>query len=223
MTETFNGYVAYDSDTDRIILSIAGTDPLKIKEWIDDLNFVKTAYPLCSTYGEEPCEVHEGFLAAYELAKVEVRETIASYMSVHPTASVTVTGHSLGAALALLAALDLTLTQGVEITNMYTFGQPRVGDDVFAKFAMATIEEYRVTHHHDPVPHLPTQNMFHSDWAHPSTEVYYGRDSTGDHTICDGSGEDPNCSDQFLLDVNILDHLDYVGFSITENYLDCKL
>ena len=79
LTYTFNGFVAYDSDEDRIVLSIAGTDPLKLKDWIDDLDFIKTEYPLCQQYGGESCEVHEGFLASWDIAKEEIAETILAY------------------------------------------------------------------------------------------------------------------------------------------------
>ena len=225
LTETFNGYVAFDSSTNQIVLSIAGTDPLNIKEWIDDLNFFKTNYDLCEEYGDSKCEVHQGFLAAYDLAKEEVRVAIHEYVNAFPTATVMVTGHSLGAALAVLAALDLQLTQGINIETVYTFGQPRIGDKNFAEFAVDNLMEFRLTHYQDPVPHLPPQKLllvpfFH----HPSTEVFYSQlNSLGDYKVCtDPSGEDKKCSNKFLLDVNIFNHLDYVGFNFIDNYLDCK-
>jgi triacylglycerol lipase len=58
------------------------------------------------------------------------------------------TGHSLGAALATLAADRYGDVQGV-----YTFGSPRVGDGAFkAAYHMPT---YRFVHHNDVVTHLP--------------------------------------------------------------------
>jgi triacylglycerol lipase len=41
------------------------------------------------------------------------------------------TGHSLGGALAVLAAAHL-LAEGHRVNGLYTFGQPRVGDETFA-------------------------------------------------------------------------------------------
>ena len=69
-----------------------------------------------------------------------------------------VTGHSLGAALAEIAALDLAATV-VMPTSLYTFGCPRVGDDTWYKYfdTALTGEHYRVTHYADPVPHLPPE------------------------------------------------------------------
>lgn len=47
-------------------------------------------------------------------------------MAAHPTYAVKTTGHSLGAALALLSGMAL-LNEGIDNT-MINFGQPRVGD-----------------------------------------------------------------------------------------------
>jgi hypothetical protein len=69
-----------------------------------------------------------------------------------------------------------------------------------------------VTHWHDPVPHLaPMSFGFH----HTATEVFYTEDQQT-YTICDGSGEDDHCSDQFLLDTSVDDHLHYMGISISD-------
>mmetsp|Transcript_23953 Transcript_23953/g.45043 ORF Transcript_23953/g.45043 Transcript_23953/m.45043 type:complete len:295 (+) Transcript_23953:22-906(+) len=224
LTKTFNGFVAYDSTTDRIVLSIAGTDPLKLKDWIDDLDFVKTEYPMCAEFGPESCSVHEGFLASYNVASAEVMSVIKSYKSSHPTAALWVTGHSLGAILAVFASLDLTLNGGIKVDNLITFGQPRGGDSAFASFVMSNLEEYRLVHFQDPVPHLPPKDLLGSPFfMHPTTEVFYEqRDSTGTYKVCEGQ-EDETCSDQFLVDIDLLNHLHYVGFDFITNYLGCKL
>ena len=49
----------------------------------------------------------------------------------YPDAQITVTGHSLGGALATHALAILT-AQGFKIKNFYTFGSPRVGDPKFS-------------------------------------------------------------------------------------------
>jgi len=66
---------------------------------------------------------------------------------------------------------------------------------------------YRVTHSHDIVPHLPPQNLgFH----HTALEEFYAA-GPPKFKECDGSGEDPNCSNQYLVDLSIQDHLTYMG------------
>lgn len=129
----------------------------------------------------------------------------------------------MGAALAAHCALDGYLTYGVEPELTYTYGQPRVGDNGFAKYYQNRITEHiRVTHHQDPVPHVPNEWMGHSGYWHMTLEVFYAHDPNGTYVICDGSGEDPHCSDKYLTDLNVLDHLDYMGFDFTSNWLDCK-
>jgi hypothetical protein len=221
---TLNGFVAYDSAVDRIVLSISGTDPLNIKDWVDDLDFFKTDYPLCEKYGAEPCQVHEGFLGSYDVGRDLVVSTVLEYTAAHPTAEVHVTGHSLGAIMAVLASLDLTLEHDVKITSILTFGQPRGGDEAFSNFFSSHLSEFRVTHYTDPVPHLPPQTLaFQPFFHHPTTEVYYGQlDSTGPYKVC-ADAEDKSCSNKNLVDVDLLMHLNYVGFDFISNYIGCKL
>ncbi|EPB72788.1 triacylglycerol lipase [Ancylostoma ceylanicum] len=70
----------------------------------------------------------------------------------------TFTGHSLGGALAALAAAR-TAKQGYRRSDqimIYTFGEPRVGDETFASNFDALIpNSYRVVFRRDIVPHLP--------------------------------------------------------------------
>lgn len=75
----------------------------------------------------------------------------------YPNAKVTITGHSLGGALANHALVFL-INRGFTISNFYTFGAPRVGDKAFFNFINTVLyphPKFRVTHDHDPVPHLP--------------------------------------------------------------------
>ena len=52
-----------------------------------------------------------------------------------------VIGHSMGAAMATLSALDLKFSiQPTPDVRVYTFGSPRVGNDIFATFFESTIQ-----------------------------------------------------------------------------------
>ncbi len=63
------------------------------------------------------------------------------------------TGHSLGAALATLAADRCGNVQGV-----YTFGSPRVGDALFnSSFA---VKAYRIVNHNDMVARVPPAGLY---------------------------------------------------------------
>ena len=61
-------------------------------------------------------------------------------------------------------------------------------------------------------------------YHHISHEVYYESNPNGTYKVCDGSGEDPTCRDQYGLDIiDIANHLDYMGFSFTGNEIECKV
>lgn len=70
------------------------------------------------------------------------------------------TGHSLGGALATLAAFDAAATEfasgSVEGLTLYTFGSPRVGNGAFAAaFDRAVPDAWRVTNANDVIARIP--------------------------------------------------------------------
>ena len=78
---------------------------------------------------------------------------------------------------------------------------------------------FRVTHGRDPVPHLPLEAM---GFKHTLREVFYDKSGTGGYTLCSATNpEDPNCSDKYDFDVNLLDHLTYLGFDFSVDIVDC--
>ena len=84
-----------------------------------------------------------------------------------------VTGHSLGGAMAILAAADIKLTFH-RVDEVYTFGQPRVGNAAFAKWFETQIPQtYRLVHNADIVPHVPPSNF---GFQHSSTQYWYAAD-----------------------------------------------
>ena len=70
-------------------------------------------------------------------------------------AMVTVTGHSLGAALATLLAIDMSANTTFP-TGLYTLASPRVGDLTFHNlFNHVVPNAYRIVNRLDVVPQLP--------------------------------------------------------------------
>jgi predicted lipase len=132
-----------------------------------------------------------------------------------------VTGHSLGGALAAVCALDLSLSGLVDssVLKLYTFGEPRVGDKLFAAAVdIAVPNAYRVVHWEDIVPHLPPEDAVIEHYLHHEHEIWYNEAFTS-FTTCTGN-EDPNCSDSTNpLTRNVPDHLHYFNFPISQS---CK-
>ncbi len=92
------------------------------------------------------------------------------------------TGHSLGGAVATLAAAYLRAAGNA--VDLYTYGSPRVGNDAFANFVSAQAGlEIRVTHLDDPVPRLPPL-LF--SYRHTSPEYWlYDGGATTTNYECD--------------------------------------
>jgi len=212
-----NGFVGYDTIEKAIVVSFAGTDPLSITNWIDDIDFIYTSYSPCASEG---CYVHQGFYDTYLSVQSQIQTAVLALWNTYGrSTNFQVTGHSLGGAMAAVCAIDFYNTYGIEPQYVYTFGEPRVGNLAFANYYNSKIHNHmRVTHHQDPVPHLPTESM---GFYHENREYFYASNPNGTYVIC-SDGEDSKCSDQYLLDLNVADHLDYMGFDFTSNYLTCK-
>ena len=151
----------------------------------------------------EPALVHSGFVRSYESlvesGLVTHLTTALGRVSAHAT--VFLTGHSLGAAQASLAAVDLPRRFPGRAFELVTFGSPMVGNRAYAEQLGATpglASSWRVTHRNDTVPHLPPPLIFHN-YHHIATEVWYKDPDNGGpdslrYEVCDGSGADPHCS-----------------------------
>ena len=132
--------------------------------------------------------VHQGFYNAWIEAAGEVVAEVARLSAQFPVYAVACVGHSLGAALAVHCTADLR-QRGIEAVA-YTYGQPRVGNDIFsAWYESVDPGSLRVTAYGDIVPHVPPQAL---DYRFQPTELFLN--ATGALVVCDASGEDPTCS-----------------------------
>jgi hypothetical protein len=81
-----------------------------------------------------------------------------------PTASVTVTGHSLGSALATLYAMENARTDQLVNPLLCTFASPLVGDATFASvFNGLALTSWRIVNTPDLVPKVPPSGFTHID------------------------------------------------------------
>ncbi|NEP61288.1 MAG: lipase family protein [Symploca sp. SIO2G7] len=93
-----------------------------------------------------------------------------------------VTGHSLGGALATMAAASLQ-DNNMPVAGLYTFGQPRVGDLSFTRHLNTTLEGkvFRFINNNDVVPHVPIPFSLRNPtrlYAHLGTVKYFNSKGT---------------------------------------------
>ncbi len=98
-----------------ILVSFRGTDSLAY--WLSGLDVDSS---LSTNYGS----VHRGFVEAFRSIAPEVVDTIQQFKPRRKL--ILLTGHSLGAAVAAIAACEVA--KAITVNAIYTFGQPRVGD-----------------------------------------------------------------------------------------------
>jgi hypothetical protein len=102
------------------------------------------------------------------LAYDEITQQVSMLLHDNPNAKLFVTGHSLGGALAALYPVMLHFTGETEVASklgaVYTFGQPRVGDQDFANYAGSKLKGkyFRVVYCNDVVPRIPFDNELFS-------------------------------------------------------------
>ncbi len=134
------GLVLDSSDVRFVVF--AGTDPLVLANWVSDFKF-----PIQDG-------VHEGFAQALEAVWPVIRNALTGSA---PVARTWFVGHSLGAALAALAARRASDELHVRAEAVYTFGMPRVGDAIFAAAYEQTLgaRTFRLVHGDDIVASVP--------------------------------------------------------------------
>lgn len=131
------------------ILSYRGTEPANFINWLTDadVNPDKVAF----TFGEKarPFDVHAGFYRNVRATRYEVvaalqkalaGESIVAGASAppHRLEALYLTGHSLGAAMAAMMGLMLTVEDAYrpifeKLRGVYTYGQPMIGSPALAE------------------------------------------------------------------------------------------
>jgi hypothetical protein len=201
------GYIGILPSTRSIYVVLRGSS--STMNWLDDFEVKQVPY---TTYPECECNVHNGFYRSALGVKNQTITYVKFYQKLYPLYSVMVTGHSYGASVGQLLAMELE-KEGFHV-SLYNYGQPRVGDQKYADFVNTIITDYwRVTHNKDIVPHVPPQKEM--GYVHSCREVF--EDNNHKITICSEINcEDPTCANQYnIYQTNGDDHLLYLQHPVS--------
>jgi len=147
-------YVA--NNDDFLILAFRGTECRRKPDHTDyhnvivDLRLDLDFPPVDSGYGGK---VHEGFKDALDEVWKNLHNHLNEWKELHKNGTIWFTGHSLGAALATLAAQRYDKVDG-----LYTYGSPRVGDLEFKNSLQ--VKNYRFVNNNDVVPKVPPPPLY---------------------------------------------------------------
>jgi triacylglycerol lipase len=148
------------------IVSFRGTEPQSLADWLTDAHSSLVPGPFGG-------RVHAGFYWSLGEVWKYVNDCVADFDD-GQCKPVWVTGHSLGGALAALAVARW-LAAGRAVQGMYTFGQPRSGDDEFARnfnFAFRP-HAFRFVNNNDLVTRVPPRSL---GYSHLGTFKYFLED-----------------------------------------------
>ena len=146
VTASFDTCGIWGERADAVLIAFAGTDPAVWETLATDFNIPRTP----------DTDTHAGFQAALDAVRTEIGQAIARSQQIHKP--LFIAGHSLGAALAVLAA-QFADSAGAAPRGVYGFGMPRAGGERFqmaynnnARLGPVT---YRLVHGLDVVARIP--------------------------------------------------------------------
>jgi hypothetical protein len=149
---------------DGIIVAFRGTlppsfkDPESFLDWIT-VDFFAIPRKGGDGVGAVPGLVHSGF---YDATMSIITDVIKAIQDLNPdkTLPVYLTGHSLGGAMASLAAWMLSQNAGIGVAKVITFASPKPGDSYFKSAYNLKLTQVRYENYEDIVPLLPPGGAF---------------------------------------------------------------
>ncbi|TQV92988.1 ferulic acid esterase A faeA [Cordyceps javanica] len=161
-----------DETEKEIIVAFRGTS--SPRELDSDLAFTLVPLSVPGTNCSD-CKVHDGFQRCYASVMKPLVTTLQGLLCDADWRFV-VTGHSLGGGISAIAAASF-VGLGFNVSQVFTFGEPRNGDAAWAKYASAVVADdqyYRVTHSTDGIPQIPPTVL---GYVHHSPEYFQSEES----------------------------------------------
>lgn len=151
---------------DVLWITFRGTD--SPKDWKSDLTFWKKKIPYDNTGSN--IRVHTGFINAYKTPGVRDKILEAVTRDIH---YIKISGHSMGAALAVLCAVDIEYNFQNRDIEVVLFGCPRVGNKAFMlSYNKRVNKTVRVENSNDIVTKVPFAIM---GYRHVGAKLHIGK------------------------------------------------
>jgi hypothetical protein len=203
-----SGFFGYLPNENTILASFRGTQTvngaiLNMKITKSDPDFVQNNVidDIPGRLPDSSPEVHIGFEKIYIESKETIQSNLNQLIQKYPTANIVFTGHSLGGAIANLAAYDFSRINERKYDDklsIYSYGQPRVGNaewnESFSQLSFSK-RYYRIIQKGDPVTQLPPQKL-----GYIHNGIPYLISSSNEFTKCPNvgpGGESEECNTEF--------------------------
>jgi len=180
------GYIAYRPQTKQLIVAFSGTS--SVAQTFRNIDARMVPYP-----GAEGCAVHRGFWRLYNGVRSHTLGELSKALTQYDIQEIVCTGHSMGAVMCYLFALDVIAQDTTGDTShnrpralkLAVFGSPRVGNQALAdhwRHIVAghnthgfLVKDYSVKGYNDGVPALPPYQLGFRHLSQTPLYFAYGR------------------------------------------------
>ena len=210
----------WKSDSQGIVLAIQGTNPMHgwSISW-DVLAIMVKADPEIRHSLPKDVRVFYGFQESWFKVSKRIIPVVKKAMKEHNESRVSITGHSLGASMGLIAAAHLRQELGDKaIHRIVLLGLPRTGNPAFATWIDKTFGDrfHWVVNGGDPIPHLAPRFL---GYQHPGNQIWINPANTDYYKLYPGQ-ENIYGMNSALIDLNVLaDHQGVYFHTMLEAYL----
>ncbi|KAJ7122136.1 Alpha/Beta hydrolase protein, partial [Mycena epipterygia] len=205
------GFVARDDTKKEIVVAWRGSSAVQDFLITDAFLLLKT-YQSPGVTVPSGTKVHSGFIRSYNSVAPQVIAVVKDQLAQFPDYTIVSTGHSLGGSLASLAGVSLKSNFPDTPMRLYTYGQPRTGNQGYADMVNTLFGDnsFRYVRTTDGVPTAFPQLL---SFRHHGVGYWQTSDPAVADTLvqCAPGGEDPDCSDSLFSDGFTPTHLTYFG------------
>jgi len=172
-----HGYIAVNHEQKQIVVSFRGSGD--VFAYIEDAVIFLKDFDIAG----KGAKVHTGFYNTWNAARNLVHDPVSQLLAKYPDYYLNVVGHSLGAAVASMTALELAVTYPNRKVTVVGVSQPRVGNKAFAlAFAQQpNLTAYRLEQANDFVGQYPAQWL---GYVHNSPEYWINPAFTENVVFC---------------------------------------